>query len=144
MVVLYKRLHDLARIPEMKHVGDACFDLYAVDRKIDGKFAYYDLGFATAIPEGYEVEIHSRSGLAFDCDIKVFNGVGHIDSGYRGEWCVKLSYHGSDGSRPAWPEKRWDRIAQCKLVKLVKTTWKEVDNLEESERGNGGFGSTGK
>ena len=96
-------------------------------------------GFKVAIPEGYEIQVRPRSGLALKHGITVPNTPGTIDSDYRGELKVILINHGS----AAFPIARGDRIAQLVLAPVTLAAWDEVEELEETVRGAGGFGSTG-
>jgi dUTP pyrophosphatase len=96
-------------------------------------------GLALAIPPGYEVQVRPRSGLALKHGITVPNTPGTIDSDYRGELKVILINHGAD----AFAIRRGDRVAQLVLAPVVQAGWLEVDELDETERGSGGFGSTG-
>lgn len=96
-------------------------------------------GFALAIPEGYEIQVRPRSGLAFKHGISVPNAPGTIDSDYRGELKVLLINHGPETFSIA----RGDRVAQLVLVPVTRAAFTEVDDLDETARGAGGFGSTG-
>lgn len=96
-------------------------------------------GFALAIPAGYEVQVRPRSGLALKHGITVPNTPGTIDSDYRGELKVILINHGGE----TFAIERGDRIAQLVLAPVVQAGWHEVEELDETERGAGGFGSTG-
>ncbi|MBX7514250.1 dUTP diphosphatase [Qipengyuania sp. GH38] len=96
-------------------------------------------GFAVAIPDGYEIQVRPRSGLAFKHGITVPNTPGTIDSDYRGELKVLLINHGDE----TFAIERGDRIAQLVLAPVTQTAWQEVDELDETTRGEGGFGSTG-
>jgi dUTP pyrophosphatase len=96
-------------------------------------------GIQISIPEGYEAEIRPRSGLAYQHGITVLNTPGTIDADYRGEIKVILI---NLGSAP-FTIRNGDRIAQMIVKNIVKVHWKEVDNLSRTERGVGGFGSTG-
>jgi dUTP pyrophosphatase len=96
-------------------------------------------GLAVAIPPGYEIQVRPRSGLALKHGITVANAPGTIDSDYRGEVKVILINHGSD----AFAIRRGDRIAQLVLAPVTRAGWLEVEHLEETARGEGGFGSTG-
>jgi dUTP pyrophosphatase len=96
-------------------------------------------GLALAIPEGYEVQVRPRSGLALKHGITVPNTPGTIDSDYRGELKVILINHGTEDFSIA----RGDRIAQLVLAPVVQAAWDEVAELDATERGEGGFGSTG-
>lgn len=97
-------------------------------------------GLHIALPENYEAQIRPRSGLAFKKGITVLNSPGTIDADYRGEIGVILI----NLSREAFEIKDGERIAQMVIAPYVKADWKEVKNLSETKRGEGGFGSTGK
>jgi dUTP pyrophosphatase len=96
-------------------------------------------GLAMAIPQGYEVQVRPRSGLALKHGITVPNTPGTIDSDYRGELKVILINLGQEPFAIA----RGDRVAQLVLAPVVQAAWDEVDELDATERGEGGFGSTG-
>ena len=96
-------------------------------------------GFALAIPEGYEIQVRPRSGLAFKHGISVPNAPGTIDSDYRGELKVLLINHGPE----SFSISRGDRVAQLVLAPVTRAAFTEVDDLDETARGAGGFGSTG-
>jgi len=96
-------------------------------------------GLALAIPHGYEIQVRPRSGLALKHGISVPNTPGTIDSDYRGELKVILINHGTD----PFEVRRGDRIAQLVLAPVTRATWLTVDELDETARGEGGFGSTG-
>ena len=96
-------------------------------------------GFAIAIPEGYEVQVRPRSGLALKHGITCLNTPGTIDADYRGEVKVILANLGSD----AFPIRRGDRIAQLVPAAVTQARFAEVKELGETARGKGGFGSTG-
>ena len=96
-------------------------------------------GLCVAIPPGYEIQVRPRSGLALKHGISVPNTPGTIDSDYRGELKVLLINHGAT----AFEVRRGDRIAQLVLSPVVRASWLKVDELDETARGEGGFGSTG-
>ncbi|MEC9066904.1 MAG: dUTP diphosphatase [Pseudomonadota bacterium] len=96
-------------------------------------------GLALAIPPGYEIQVRPRSGLALKHGISVPNAPGTIDSDYRGELKVILINHGSE----AFAIARGERVAQLVLAPVTRAGWEEVDDLDETARGAGGFGSTG-
>ncbi|MBB3763925.1 dUTP diphosphatase [Sphingomicrobium lutaoense] len=96
-------------------------------------------GFRVAIPEGYEIQVRPRSGLAFKHGITVPNTPGTIDSDYRGELKVLLINHGPE----AFEVKRGERIAQLVPAEVTLARFDEVSELDDTERGHGGFGSTG-
>ncbi len=96
-------------------------------------------GLAMAIPEGYEIQVRPRSGLALKHGITVPNTPGTIDSDYRGELKVILINHGGSD----FAIRRGDRVAQLVLAPVTRASWLEVETLDETARGTGGFGSTG-
>ena len=96
-------------------------------------------GFSLAIPPGYEIQVRPRSGLALRHGISVPNTPGTIDSDYRGELKVILINHGSE----PFAIHRGDRVAQLVLAPVTHASWVEAEELDETERGEGGFGSTG-
>lgn len=96
-------------------------------------------GLAVAIPHGFEIQVRPRSGLALKHGITVPNTPGTIDSDYRGELKVILINHGEAD----FAIRRGDRIAQLVLAPVTRAAWLKVDELDETERGEGGFGSTG-
>lgn len=97
-------------------------------------------GLFIALPEGYEAQIRPRSGLAFKHGITVLNSPGTIDADYRGEVKVLLINHGAED----FEIKDGERIAQMVIATHARIEWNSVTELEETERGAGGFGSTGK
>jgi dUTP pyrophosphatase len=96
-------------------------------------------GLALAIPQGYEIQVRPRSGLALNYGITVPNTPGTIDSDYRGDLKVILINHGS----APFEIRRGDRVAQLVLAPVIRATWLPVGELDETARGEGGFGSTG-
>ncbi len=96
-------------------------------------------GFRFAIPQGYEIQVRPRSGLAFKHGISVPNTPGTIDGDYRGELKILLINHGPD----PFPIRRGERIAQLVPAAVTVAAFDEVDELEDTHRGHGGFGSTG-
>lgn len=96
-------------------------------------------GLALAIPHGYEIQVRPRSGLALKHGITVPNTPGTIDSDYRGELKIIMINHGSE----PFAIRRGDRVAQLVLAPVVQASWSEVEELDATERGAGGFGSTG-
>ena len=104
-----------------------------------GKRALIPIGLAMALPPGYEAQIRPRSGLAYKHGISVVNAPGTIDADYRGELKVLLINHGQDD----FIIKRGDRIAQMVVASVTQAQFAVVDTLTETERGAGGYGSTG-
>lgn len=96
-------------------------------------------GLSVAIPVGFEIQVRPRSGLALKHGISVPNAPGTVDSDYRGEVKVILINHGAE----AFDIRRGDRVAQLVLAPVTRASWIEVEELDETVRGEGGFGSTG-
>lgn len=138
----FRRLHPDARLPERAHPGDAGFDLHATEAVTvpSGDRATVPCGFALALPEGTAGLVLPRSGLALRSGVTVLNAPGLIDSGYRGEVIAILVNHDPDEAFTVSPG---DRIAQLVIVDLPAVAFVEVAELPESQRGEGGFGSTG-
>ena len=143
--------HPMTKLPEYKTSGAAGLDVYAnvTFQSVvkPGEASLIPTGLRVVIPEGYELQVRPRSGLALNKSITVLNTPGTIDSDYRDEVGVILINHGQD----QFLVNRHDRIAQLVLQKVEKLEWVKVDNDEfeailESERNDrqGGFGSTGR
>ena len=142
--VLIKKLNPKVQIPVYKTSGASGMDLMAfVDQpiKIAPKSSYLvPTGLSLAFSDKYEVQIRPRSGLAAKNKITVLNTPGTIDSDYRGEIKIILFNHGDE----EFVINNKDRIAQMILTPIIKIELEETDNLPDSIRGEGGFGSTGK
>ena len=142
--ILIKRLHSEVKLPKYKTDGSSGMDLMAfLDRPISimpQKSELISTGLSVAIPDNTELQIRPRSGLAAKNNISVLNAPGTVDSDYRGELKVILYNHGNK----EFLVNNEDRIAQMVLVPIIKATFEEVENLPETIRGEGGFGSTGK
>lgn len=130
-------------LPEYKTKGAAGLDLQAnINEPIELKpldRVLVSTGLFLSIPEGYEAQIRGRSGLALKHGITLANGIGTIDSDYRGEIKVILINLGKE----SYIINKGDRIAQMVFIKYEKATLIEVDDLDETTRGNGGFGHSG-
>jgi len=142
MIVQIQRLDKGLPLPEYAKVGDAGMDVFsAIDCVLaPGERAVVPTGIAIALPEGYVCLAHPRSGLAAKNGISIVNAPGTIDSGYRGE--IKIILINTDLAE-SFEIKRGDRIAQLVFQKFESARFYEVDSLPESQRGAGGFGSTG-
>ena len=142
MQINFIRLDPELPVPTTAHIGDAAVDLHSrVDVVLEsGERSAVPTGLVVAIPDGYAGFVLPRSGHAVRSGVGVVNGPGLIDSGYRGEISVLLINHGSD----TVSFERGDRIAQLSVVPIPEVTWTEVESLEGTQRGTGGFGSTGK
>ncbi len=128
-------------IPSYESAGAAGMDICAAESIVirSGKRAAIATGFAFAIPEGYEIQVRPRSGLAYKNGMTVLNTPGTIDSDYRGEIKVILVNLGDED----FQVNKGDRIAQIIAAPVQRANLNEVDNLDDTERGSGGFGSTG-
>lgn len=138
-----KKLHPDAVLPKYQTKGASGFDLVAledVDIKA-GETKLVRTGLSVAVPEGFELQVRPRSGMSLKTNMTVANSPGTVDSDYRGEVCVIVK--NSLGSNPHVPIKKGDRIAQGVIVPVVQAEILEVESLDETERGAGGFGSTG-
>jgi dUTP pyrophosphatase len=135
------KTNPFAVIPKYANPGDAGMDLYAVSYHIlePGDICLVPIGIKVEFPVGYELQIRPRSGLALKYGISVVNTPGTVDAGYRGEIGVILINHGKEQFRI----ERGDRIAQAVLKKVERADIKEVTELSETKRGEGGYGSSG-
>ena len=142
--ILIKKLNSKVKLPSYKTDGSSGMDLMAfIDKPVTilpQKSELIPTGLSIAIPNNTEVQIRPRSGLAVKNNISVLNTPGTVDSDYRGEIKVILYNHGNK----EFIVNNDDRIAQMVLVPLIKANFEEVENLPETIRGEGGFGSTGK
>ena len=143
MTLRFRRLSEAARPPAQAHEGDAGYDLHAAEAATigPGERASVGTGIAVAIPDGQAGLVLPRSGLAARHGISVVNAPGLIDSGYRGELRVLLLNTDTDEAFTVQPG---DRIAQLLLVAVETHDLLEVEELDETVRGAGGFGSTGR
>ena len=141
--ILIKRLSKSISLPKYETDGSSGMDLAAnIEQDIEikpGKTAIIPTGLAVSIPKDFEVQIRPRSGLAAKNQVSVLNTPGTIDADYRGELKVILI----NLSEKSFKIEKGFRIAQMVVCPVIKAIWKEVDVLEETERGLGGFGSTG-
>ena len=128
--------------PAKAHPGDAAWDLRSrVDTELPvGRSTAVPTGVRMELPENFEAQIRPRSGLALKYDLMLTNSPGTIDAGFRGEVAV-IMYNG--GSAP-YRIRRGDRIAQMVICRLPEVLLERTGELTESDRGTGGFGSTGK
>jgi len=131
---------DLA-LPAYATAGAAGMDVVSAEDVVLAPGARHAVatGLAMAIPDGFEVQVRPRSGLALKHGISVPNTPGTIDSDYRGELKVILINHGAE----PFEIRRGDRVAQLVLAPVTRASWIEVEALDETARGEGGFGSTG-
>lgn len=143
-IVRFKKLNEKAIVPTYGSAFSAGADLYAcLEENLNieaGETVLVKTGLAMEIPEGYAGLIYARSGLATKKGLAPANKVGVIDSDYRGEIMVALHNH-SKTSQQIEPQ---ERIAQLVITPFLQADFEEVQTLEETERGTGGFGSTGR
>ena len=141
--ILIKRLSKNIPLPKYETEGSSGMDLAANVRQLveiqPGKSAIIPTGLAVSLPKNYEIQIRPRSGLAAKNGISVLNTPGTIDADYRGELKVILI----NLSEKIFKVEKGLRIAQMVLCPVTKAVLKEVDELEKTERGSDGFGSTG-
>lgn len=138
MIVKIKKISENAEIPSYKNHGDAGVDLVATNLKTTDKYLEYGTGLSIEVPFGYVGKIYPRSSIS-NTGLTMCNSVGIIDSGYRGELKVRF-YQNSENIEKY---KIGDRIAQLIIEPLEKVNFQAVLDLSDSERGSGGFGSTG-
>lgn len=136
-----KKLHPDAVIPKYQTDGSAGFDLHAVEDVVIGTDGteLVRTGLAFEIPQGYEMQIRPRSGLSLKTKLRIANAPGTIDSDYRGEVGIVVD------NTTVVPHliRKGDRIAQGVIQAVSRAAFQEVDKLTDTQRGDGGFGSTG-
>ncbi|MBE9180686.1 dUTP diphosphatase [Oculatella sp. LEGE 06141] len=141
MLVKIKRLTAEAKLPGYEHPGDAGADLVSVEDCTVQPMQWVAVptGLAAEVPAGFELQVRPRSGLALRHGITVLNTPGTVDAGYRGEIKVILL----NLSSTPFPISKGQRIAQLVVAPVMYGQFEEVDELAASQRGSGGFGSTG-
>ena len=143
MELKIKKLPNFVSMPEYKTAGASAMDLVAaIDEDViipSGEIRMIPTGIAIELPHNTEAQVRSRSGLAIKSGIAVVNGIGTIDEDYRGEICVGLINH----SKVDFKISRGDRIAQMAIMEVLKPAIVIADDLSDTDRAAGGFGSTG-
>lgn len=136
------RLHPLARLPFYAHADDSGLDLFAIAPHTlnPGESALIPTGIAIALPPNTEAQIRPRSGLALKHGITLLNTPGTIDEGYRGEIGIIMINHGA----APFAITPGMKIAQMVIAPVLRVTVAEVEQLDDTHRGAGGFGSTGQ
>lgn len=136
-----KKIRSNAVLPSYAHIDDAGMDVFSsIEKRIEpGEVALIPIGVAVEIPNGFEIQIRPKSGLALKYGITILNTPGTIDSGYRGEIGVIIINHG----KKTFLVTEGMKIAQMVLCKYERIQFVESDLLTETERNAGGFGSTG-
>ena len=143
MKVKIKKIGTQSGLPNYETLGSAGMDLSAsLEERIvlePGERHLIPTGIAIQLPQGYEAQVRPRSGLAVKYGIGMVNSIGTIDSDYRGEIKVPLINHGSE----PFVIQPGDRIAQLIVARYERVEWEQVLDLDDTERGEGGFGHTG-
>ena len=129
--VKVQKIHEDAVIPEYAHVTDAGADIYAIEDLVR-------TGLKVAIPTGYEIQIRPRSGMSLKTTMRIANTPGTIDAGYRGEVCVIMENTGN----LTYNISKGDKVAQMVITPVPMINWIETNELDNTDRGEGGFGST--
>ena len=149
--IKFQRIHPNAKVPTQATSGSAGFDLYAVSTTWFGNMIHVSTGLMIEFPKNYVLQVHGRSGLAAKHGISLANNVGIIDSDYRGELKLMFTVDSSTNVLDAFASnqnafealKPGNRVAQAILVPIPDVIWEEAEQISESLRGAGGFGSTG-
>ena len=140
--IKFKKLSEHAKLPTKGSLDAACFDVYAASVKIERpNKMIVGLGFATEIPKGYKGVLAPRSGLS-KTDWILGSSIGIIDADYRGEWIARFKCLGDMIYQPL-PFGVGDRCAQIYFEKILDVAFVETEELSDTDRGEGGFGSTG-
>lgn len=141
MILKVKILDERAILPRRAHPGDAGLDLFSLEKKeiLPGESALVGTGIIIELPEGTEAQVRPRSGLALRHRVTVLNSPGTIDVGYRGEVKVILINHGKE----KFVVEEGMKIAQMVIQPVLTVDVLQVDEVSETGRGGGGFGSTG-
>ena len=141
MILRFKRIHPDAVLPAYAHPSDAGMDVRSVDDMTlaPGKRALVHTGLVMLLPPMFEAQVRPRSGLALKAGVTVLNSPGTIDSGYRGEVGVILINLGDTD----FVIKKGDKIAQIVIAPVTQPEIVETAEIDETDRGAGGFGSTG-
>ncbi|PIR23108.1 MAG: dUTP diphosphatase [Deltaproteobacteria bacterium CG11_big_fil_rev_8_21_14_0_20_45_16] len=141
MEIKFKKLNQAAQIPSYQSKGASGFDFHSVEDVIlhPGQVHLVSTGLSVEMPEGYELQVRARSGLAAKKGVFLVNGIGTIDSDYRGEIKIILS----TCQRSPVELKAGERVAQGVVMKIEQAAIAESAELSETLRGVGGFGSTG-
>ena len=142
MTLRFMRIHRDAVLPAYAHKSDAGMDIRSVEDILipAGKRALVHTGLVMMLPPKYEAQVRPRSGLALKYGVTVLNTPGTIDSGYRGEVGVILANCGDED----FQVKKGDRIAQIVVAPVTRARVYEVDYVDDTDRGKGGFGSSGR
>lgn len=140
-MIRIKKVRDGFKMPEYSTIGSACRDVYVPEDTycLPYQVTKVPLGFAVDVPYGYEMQLRARSGLSIKFPSYVANALGTIDSDYRGEVCLLFWNHTGDVVQ----FMKHDRICQCIVVEAPPFDFVDVADLDDTDRGGGGFGHTG-
>lgn len=143
MQVKVKKLHPDAIIPKYQTEGASGFDLHALETSVfyAGETNLVKTGLSFSIPNGYELQVRPRSGTSLKTPLRVANSPGTVDADYRGEVCIIIH---NTAEHDLFIVGKGDRIAQGVIVPVIQAELIEVEELDETVRGEGAFGSTGK
>lgn len=136
MKIKIKKLHPDAIIPKYAHEGDAGIDIFSVGFEVKDKYVEYETGLSFELPENYVMLVFPRSSIT-DKDLIMKNCVGVLDSGFRGELKLRFKKEGEN------IYDKGEKIAQIIVLPYPQIEFQEVEELSESSRGKGSFGSTG-
>lgn len=141
MTLRFRKVHPDASLPSYAHASDAGMDVRSVEDVVipPGGRALIHTGLVMLLPPGYEAQVRPRSGLAIKNGVTVLNTPGTIDSGYRGEVGVILVNLGGED----FSVRKGDKVAQIVVAPVVQAEIEETCEVDETDRGSGGFGSTG-
>ena len=142
MKLKVKKIHEDAKIPAYAHEGDSGMDLYSVEETIlqPGERKLVKTGLQISLPKGFEAQVRPKSGLAAKFGVTVLNTPGTVDSGYRGEIMALMVNLGSH----EYKIEKVKKIAQMVIAKVEEAEIEVVENLDDTTRKDGGFGSTGQ
>lgn len=145
MNVKIKKLSPDAVIPRYATLGAAGFDLVAIENVtlLGGQTRLVKIGLSVELPMGFEMQVRPRSGTSLKTPLRVANAPGTVDCDYRGEVCVIITNTANEGTEPV-EIKKGERIAQGVICAVEHAEFVEVEELSDTSRGTGGFGSTGK
>ena len=141
MTVKFRKIDPAATIPSYAHPGDAGMDIRSIEESViePGARKLVHTGLVMILPPGYEAQVRPRSGLALKNGVTVLNAPGTIDEGYRGEVGVILANFGSE----PFKIEKGSKIAQIVVAPCTRAEIEETVEIDSTERGTGGFGSTG-
>ncbi len=149
MNIKIKKLHPDAIIPQYQTDGSSGFDFHAIEDIIihSGDTVLVKTGLSFEIPKGFELQVRPRSGMSLKTKLRVANSPGTIDSDYRGEVCIIMDNISHRDPYPFTESAlitKGDRIAQGVICPIIRAQFEEVEELSSTDRGEGGFGSSGK